>query len=184
MSDLLDPDLVYAKTDAGRHALRERNFLGTHGQRALFILIDGRQPLRRLGAAIRSLGLGLSDVQALLDRAYVEVVGPARGLVREVAAAPISVDIETDAPLAAARSVTRSLAAAKFYALEQIGRMPGQGDAALRQAARDVRDRESLLRWLEDCKRHLQQVAGEERARLFLARSLELLPEEEALDRG
>lgn len=172
MSELTLSPLVYAKTDAGRRALSERRFAGTPAQRALFILLDGRQPLRRLAAAARALGVGMHDVEALAALGYI---APAQAAVAAEAALPPA----EPAPVVS-RTTPRSLAAAKFYALEQVGRMLGQADGALREAAREVADRDSLLRWLQDCRHALQQVAGEERAGLFLARVQELLPEEDA----
>ncbi|WKB54969.1 hypothetical protein [Eleftheria terrae] len=176
MSELTLSPLVYAKTDAGRRALSERRFAGTPAQRALFILLDGRQPLRRLAAAARALGVGMHDVEALAALGYI---APAQAAAAPGAAAAAALPPIEPAPMVS-RTTPRSLAAAKFYALEQVGRMLGQADAALREAAREVADRDSLLRWLQDCRHALQQVAGEERAGLFLARVQELLPEEDA----
>ncbi|AKJ31536.1 hypothetical protein [Caldimonas brevitalea] len=171
MSDPLHWSLVYAKTEAGRRAFEQRSFAGNRAQRSLFILLDGRQPLKRLLAALRSLGLTGADVEALQRWGYIEPVSGAE----PPAAGP-------EAPKSASvRTPQRSLAAAKFYALEQIGLLLGHADAPLRDAARQVADREALLAWLQDCRARIAAAGGDERARLFFERCVELLPEARAM---
>ena len=164
-------DVIHAKTDAGRRALQERAFSGTRAQRSLLIMVDGVQTLGKLWPAVEALGLGERDVEYLAARGYIEtrVTVPQkaqRTAVAKAAAAP------------APRPVQRSLAAAKFYALDQVGRLLGHRDEPLRLAAREVTDRSSLVAWLQQCHHHIAEMAGQQRAELFSARVSDLLPEE------
>ena len=163
-------DTIFAKTEAGRRALQERSFSGTRAQRSLLIMIDGMQPLGKLWPAVETLGLNERDVEHLAQCGYIEGRAVMRTTPRAAAAATPAAE--------SSRPVQRSLAAAKFYALDQVGRLLGRADEELRLAARTVTDRTSLITWLEHCQRHIADVAGEERAGLFAARVLDLLPEE------
>lgn len=172
------PDAIYAKTDAGRRALQERAFSGSRAQRSLLILIDGVQTLGKLWPAIQALGLSERDVEYLAECGYIEARLPAQKVQRP-AAVKMAAAVATTAG-EAPRLVQRSLAAAKFYALEQISRLLGQADEDFRLAARKVTDRTSLVAWLEQCRHHIAEVAGEERAELFAARVFDLMPEDSA----
>lgn len=171
-------DLIYAKTDAGRRALQDRAFTGSRAQRSLLIMIDGVQTLARLWPAIEALGLGERDVQFLAECGYVEARAVVVGSRSSSTARAVQAAVAAT-PAAAPRQPTRSLAAAKFYALEQMGRLLGRADEELRVAARTVTDRASLVAWLERCAGHIATVAGEERAASFAARVSELMPEAE-----
>ena len=164
-------DVIHAKTDAGRRALQERAFSGTRAQRSLLIMLDGVQTLGKLWPAVEALGLGERDVEFLAACGYIEA---------RVAVPPRSQRTATERAAAAQapRPAQRSLAAAKFYALDQVGRLLGHRDEDLRLAAREVIDRSSLVAWLQQCHHHIAEMAGQQRAELFSARVFDLLPEE------
>lgn len=165
----MDLTLPYAKTDLAWSAIRTRSIELSGAARAVLIMIDGKRPLADLLPAIEALSLTLDDVRELLTRGLVAPCPK-----KQVTAPLAHSSVPAPAPTPAA---TRSLAAAKFYALEQIARLLGRRDEALRLAARDVVDHPSLLTWLETCRHAIAEIAGEERANMLMARTHALIPE-------
>lgn len=172
----MDLGIPYAKTDLAWSMINERNAQLGAGLRALLIMMDGKKPLTAFLPAIKALSLKMEDVQLLLERGLLApcVKADAVRCPAPVAAALATATAPQEAPKAVPH---RSLAAAKFYALEQIARMLGRGDEALRLDARQVVCHPSLMDWLVRCEREIERVAGLERARLFMARTLDLVPE-------
>lgn len=164
----MDSSLIPSKTPKARQVLQGRDFPGTRAQRALLIMADGRKTLGELAGVIGGLGLSSADLQALGDAGWITWAGQPAPL-----AAP-------PAPAATPRPA-RTLAAAKFFALDLIGRMLGQRDEPLRMAAREVADADELLAWLAGCVDALRREAGDEPAEMFHLRVRAMLPEELAV---
>lgn len=164
----MDSSLIPSKTPKARQVLQGRDFPGTRAQRALLIMADGRKTLGELAGVIGGLGLSRADLQALGEAGWITWDGQPAPL-----AAP-------PAPAAAPRPA-RTLAAAKFFALDLIGRMLGQRDEPLRMAAREVADADELLAWLAGCVDTLRREAGDEPAEMFHLRVRAMLPEELAV---
>ena len=161
-----DPlDAVYAKTEKGRAFLNDKPASGTRTLRTVLILMDGRKPVRELLPAIQPLGWQLNEVQSLVAQGLLVPVTTAGDV---VAASPPAA--------AASRQSNRSLAAAKFYALDMLARMLGHGDADLRERARAVDSASTLMAWIDESAERVKQVAGLDRAESFRARTLELMP--------
>lgn len=174
----MDLRIPYAKTDLAWSVIRERSAELDAAMRALLIMMDGKRPLMDLVPAIKALSLKIEDVHVLLTRGLVRPCETPAARAAVSAPPPAAQATPVVAPpQAPAPSSNRSLAAAKFYALDQLARLLGRGDEALRLAARQVIDHASLMTWLESCRDHIEQVAGPDRAELFAARTLELLPE-------
>lgn len=178
----MDVTIAYAKTDLAWTAIRTRSVALSAAARAVLIMIDGKRPLAELLPAIEAMSLSLDDVRALERNGLVSPVArePAPQQVESptrVTPAPPAQPTSAPTPPTAAPAANRSLAAAKFYALEQIARLLGRQDEALRLAARDVVDHHSLLDWLDHCRQAIADIAGEERAHLLVARTHALMPE-------
>lgn len=184
----MDLTIPYAKTDLAWSAIRTRSIELNGAARAVLIMIDGKRPLADLLPAIQALSLTLDDVRDLMARGLVApcprkqpVAVAARA--HPPAQAPVSAPTPAPEPQVArpapapAPTATRSLAAAKFYALEQIARLLGRHDEELRLAARHVVDHPSLLAWLDACRHAIAEIAGEERASMLVARTHALIPE-------
>ncbi len=170
----MEPWRIPSKTPKARQVLQGRDFPGTRAQRALLIMADGRKTLQDLSGAIRSLGLSPADLQALAAEGWVTWQGEiAPGTTMTPA-----VDIEVPVASAVPAGPARTLAAAKLFALDLIGRMLGTRDEALRRAAREVADAEALLAWLDQCMVQLRSEHGDEPAELFHLRVRAVLPPE------
>lgn len=171
----MDLTIAYAKTDLAWSAIRTRHIELSGAVRAVLIMIDGKRPLGALLPAIEALALSLDDVRDLLTRGLLAPVErPPGNRANHQASAPPAAAVPPVAPNAPAN---RSLAAAKFYALDQIGRLLGRHDEELRLAARHVVDHPSLLSWLDTCRHTIAEIAGEERANMLVARTHALMPE-------
>lgn len=168
----MDSSLIPSKTPKARQVLQGRDFPGTWAQRALLIMADGRKTLGELAGVIGGLGLSSADLQALGEAGWITWTGQPAPLAQARATLPTP---------AAAPGPARTLAAAKFFALDLIGRMLGQRDEPLRMAARDVADAGELLAWLADCVDTLRREAGDEPAEMFHLRVRAMLPEDVAV---
>ena len=182
----MDLTIPYAKTDLAWSAIRTRSIELSGAARAVLIMIDGKRPLADLLPAIQALSLTLDDVRDLMVRGLVAPSPRKQSVAARAhppAQAPVSApppepQVARPAPAPApAPTATRSLAAAKFYALEQIARLLGRQDEELRLAARHVVDHPSLLSWLDACRHAIAEIAGEERASMLVARTHALIPE-------
>ncbi|MFZ4550948.1 MAG: hypothetical protein ACOYNB_03905 [Aquabacterium sp.] len=178
--DLLVP---YAKTDLAWDVIRGRSVALDAAMRALLIMMDGKRPLRDLLPAMKALSLKVEDVHALMERGFVRPCVTANAQQRRLssrmalpAAEPDDECLPSPASAAPAVPQQKSLAAAKFYALDQLARILGRADESLRLASRDVVDRGSMDAWLLRCRQEIANVAGSERADLFAARVFEELP--------
>lgn len=184
----MDLTIPYAKTDLAWSAIRTRSIELSGAARAVLIMIDGKRPLADLLPAIQALSLTLDDVRDLMVRGLV-APSPRKQSVAARAQPPAQAPVSAPTPApepqvarpapapAPAPTATRSLAAAKFYALEQIARLLGRQDEELRLAARHVVDHPSLLSWLDACRHAIAEIAGEERASMLVARTHALIPE-------
>lgn len=166
----MEPWRIPSKTPKARQVLQGRDFPGTRAQRALLIMADGRKTLQDLSGAIRSLGLSLADLQALAADGWVTWHGEAHGAA--------AVDIEVPVAQTEPPGPARTLAAAKFFALDLVARMLGTRDEVLRRAAREVADADALLAWLDQCMVQLRTEHGDEPAELFHLRVRVVLPPE------
>lgn len=169
----MDSSLIPTKTPKAWEVLQGRDFPGTRAQRALLIMADGRKTLGDLAGVMGSLGLSSADLRVLGEAGWITWAG-------QPAAVAGPAEVVLQAP-AAAPGPARTLAAAKFFALDLVGRMLGQRDEPLRAAARDVADAEDLLTWLAVCVDTLRREAGDEPAEMFHLRVRALLPEDVAV---
>lgn len=69
--------MIFSKTQAGLQALKDRHGLLTPRQRSAFILFDGQRTLGQVLEATSSLGITMTDVQAMLDWGLLEAGGAA-----------------------------------------------------------------------------------------------------------
>lgn len=175
--DLLVP---YAKTDLAWDVIRGRSVALDAAMRALLIMMDGKRPLRDLLPAMKALSLKVEDVHALMERGFVRPCVTANAQQRRLAsrmALPAAEPDEACVPSPPpAGPQQKSLAAAKFYALDQLARILGRADESLRLASREVVDRGTMDAWLLRCRQEIELVAGLERADLFATRVFEELP--------
>lgn len=192
----MDLTIAYAKTDLAWSAIRTRSIALSAAKRAMLIMMDGKRPLADLMPAIEALSLSLSDVHELMAGGLVSPAAATKarpgkasaGASAPLAAAPVTpppasqpgAEPAQPRPAPGPAAGQRSLAAAKFYALDQIGRLLGRQDEELRLAARHVVDHHSLLAWLDACRQVITEIAGEERAHLLVTRTHELMPEMQA----
>jgi len=166
----MDLHIPYAKTDLAWSVIRQRGAQLNGAMRALLIMMDGKKPLMELMPTIKALSLKMEDVHVLLDRGLVQPCpAPAR--------AQPAAEHTPPALLQQGPPSNKSLAAAKFYALDQVARLLGRGDEHLRSAARQVVDQASLMDWLAHCQSEITQHAGAARAQRFIEHTLTLMPE-------
>ncbi|HEY1103782.1 MAG TPA: hypothetical protein VGE70_10220 [Burkholderiaceae bacterium] len=71
--------MIYAKTELGQLALRDRTVAITPRQRSAFILLDGKHELAEILRSTAGIGVSEQDIAHLVDL----------GLIRPVAAAPV-----------------------------------------------------------------------------------------------
>lgn len=144
------PNAIPVKTERGRLALRGRAFSGSRAQRALLIMVDGRQTVDKLAPAMASLGLSWSDLQQMADTGLMAwqagaepgpVAPPAIVPPPMPAALPIA---EPDPALQPAYEVAEAL----LIGLDQTQRLLGDADRPLRDAAARVQDAAGLRQWL------------------------------------
>jgi len=160
--------IPYAKTALGRAYLNQPATPGSRARRSVLIMMDGRKTVRSLMPAIRSLGMRTADVQALVAQGFL-----APSLAIEQMAPP---DLELTQP---PRQVveSKSLVVAKLFALDLLARMLDPQDTDWADKAGSIHAPRALLRWIDDCTRHLAAVAGAERAERFRAQTLAFVPE-------
>lgn len=75
---------VPIKTERGRLALRDRDFIGSRALRALLIMVDGRSSLDRLAPVMDSLGISWQDFEQLADAGLVTWLPAGSGLDEQV----------------------------------------------------------------------------------------------------
>lgn len=175
----MELSIPYSKTDKGWAVIRERSAGLAPAMRALLIMMDGKKPLLDVLPALKALSLKVEDVHALVDKGLLmpaDNKGSSSSVKAVSIAAVQAVPATASAP--SAPKTNRSLAAAKFYALDQLGRILGHRDEHLRVAAREVTDHPTLMSWLAICVEELHRIAGPDRAELFHSKTLELLPDE------
>ncbi|MDP4300046.1 hypothetical protein [Leptothrix discophora] len=160
---------VLFKTDLGRAVLRDRALPQAQGlnraRRSLLIMVDGRRTLRELGPAIDALGLVREDLQWLVDRRLMRWGDATGSPVLAGEAGPTR------------PAGNRSVAGAKLYALDLLGRLLAQEDAPLREAARAVTHDAHLMPWLRQCAVDIARRSTEDRAALFLVKVQSMVPE-------
>jgi hypothetical protein len=76
MEPHVDIDVAYTKTALGRSFLEQPPVAGNRGRRSLLIMMDGQRTLHSLLPIIRTLGLSLEDVQAMVIQGLLEPVRP------------------------------------------------------------------------------------------------------------
>lgn len=158
--------IPYAKTALGRAYLEQPPTPGSRARRSVLIMMDGRKTVRSLMPAIRSLGMRTADVQALVTQGLLE---PAA----EQTAAP-GLDL-TQPPRQVVES--KSLVVAKLFALDLLAQMLDPQDNEWITRAGAIHAPRALLRWIDECTRHLATVAGPERAERFRTQTLAFVPE-------
>jgi hypothetical protein len=160
--------IPYAKTALGRAYLDQPPMPGSRARRSVLIMMDGRRTMRSLMPAIRSLGMRTADVQALVTQGLL-----APALAIEHVMPP---DLELTQP---PRQVveSKSLVVAKLFALDLLAQMLDPQDSEWITRAGALHAPRALLRWIDDCTRHLAAVAGAERAERFHTQTLAFVPE-------
>lgn len=171
----MDLHIPYAKTDLAWSVIRQRGAQLNSAMRALLIMMDGKKPLMELMPTIKALSLKMEDVHVLLDRGLVQPC-PAPTLAPTHAWVQPSARHTPPASPGHGTPPNKSLAAAKFYALDQVARILGRDDEHLRLAARQVVDRNSLMDWLSCCQGEIARRAGDDRAQRFIDHTLALMP--------
>lgn len=85
--------MIYAKTEAGQQAFKERSSAFSPRQRSAFILIDGKHDDREVLASTAGLGVSETDIAHLLAMGMIRPVEPAPAVpaVSVVAAAPVRI---------------------------------------------------------------------------------------------
>lgn len=159
--------IPYAKTALGRAYLEQPAMPGSRARRSVLIMMDGRKTMRSLMPAIRSLGMRTADVRALVEQGLLE---PALAIEQMVP------DLELTQP---PRQVveSKSLVVAKLFALDLLAQMLDPQDSEWIAKAGAIHAPRALLRWIDDCTRHLATVAGPERAERFRTQTLAFVPE-------
>ncbi len=157
---------VLHKTDLGRAVLRDRALPQAQGlsqaRRSLLIVVDGRRPMPELVPVIQTLGLVREDLEWLIDRRLMHWADPVDAASPEPNRRPAG---------------NRSVAGAKLYALDLLGRLLARDDEPLREAARGVTDEARLMPWLRLCAMTIARVSNEDRAALFLVKVQAMVPE-------
>ncbi|WP_130480855.1 hypothetical protein [Sphaerotilus mobilis] len=151
---------VPVKTTACRRLLSDHSGPITRARRSLLIMVDGRRSVAELRPAMAALQLGMGDLQALTEAGLLHWLNRA-----------------ADAPPQRPAG-NRSVAGAKLYALDLLGRMLARDDVLLREAARAVTVEADLLPWLRLCEHVLTERCHAQRAALFIDKVCTLLPEE------
>lgn len=165
-------DVIPRKTDLARDMLQRRDTL-PRSQRMFLIMIDGRKSLRELSDAAQQLGINNA---ALASLANAGLIHWSRDEVEADRARPAAVAAQGDAPAESAAERTIALVAVKLYAMDLVALLLPGLDHALRDAARDVRDADSLRTWIERCADEIAQRNHPERAELFRVRVASQLP--------
>jgi hypothetical protein len=145
---------VLFKTTAGRAEVVHRRQRLSPQERALLIVVDGRQDVAALFAALGRQDADYGAATRLLESGLVERqgAGPSRAEGR------------------------RSLALARLYLIESAGRaLRGRTDS-LAPLLRAVTDEASLLHALDACHRALTQAGATAQADVIRTRCLDLLP--------
>lgn len=160
------------KTDKGRDELRPGHRTLGQRERAVLLLIDGRQP----ESALEDLfgGLGRQLIQTLIEGGYVQRVGASKapqGSARKAAA-----DLHGDA-----FAGPRSLASARMFLFDISERMFARRDPAValryRDALRQAREPDDMLAVGRALVTDVEAVAGPSRADGISERLARLLPE-------
>lgn len=167
------------KTEHAKLVLQGRDFPGTRAQRLFLIMVDGRKPLRELAGPASHLGIDEAALQQLLDAGLIEWVP--RTTQRSAPAADTAAPTAPPTPAqpSPARS-PRTMAAAKMYVLDLATLMLQGQDREVRDAAREVTDAEQMKDWLNATAERIADRAGTERAAAFVARVIEVLPDDVA----
>lgn len=153
----------WRKTDLSRRLLNDRAAMPP-AWRMWLITVDGRRSENELLTLAAGLGL---DGSALIERLAAD------GWIADAApAAP---------PPADTTPARRRLAAARMFAIDLAARMLAGRDAELRESWREVQDEASFERWLGDCAGRIAEVAGQDRAALFVQRVEGVLAEPEVV---
>jgi hypothetical protein len=160
--------ISYAKTALGRAYLSKPPAPGSRARRSLLIMMDGRKTLQQLMPAIRSLGMRTVDVQALVDEGLLQPAQPTDHVLTD------SSDL-AQPPRQVVES--KSLVVAKLFALDLLARILDPQDDGWISKAGSVHAPRALLRWIDDCARHLATVAGPDRAARFRTQTLAFVPD-------
>lgn len=192
----LDAKAIPVKTEAGRQLLTGRATDISRASRSFLIMVDGQRNMAQLEPIISSLGLSDHDLRDLVQAGWMDwrvaprsaprsaspraanpSTPPRSEPVAETRSAPA---VDTQAPADMADD-SRTLAAAKFYALDLVARMLVGRDGLARAAAREVHDGPTMAVWISLCADMIRREAGEERAALFVEKMRQVLPEDDEL---
>lgn len=184
-------NIVYIKTQKGQNEIATRAHALSLRQRRLLILVDGQCDGKSLVAKAAMLGDAPDVFDDLVAKGFVAPINGGYGLaetkpvpVPMLAALPSVPPSHRPAVLDAATPVVqrapaitrRSLALARLYLMEAMGRMLGKESDTLRETMRKATTREALLEHLKLCLEIVEETGGQERARNLKAKVLELLP--------
>ncbi len=165
-------DVVPRKTDLARDMIQRRHTL-PRSQRMFLIMIDGRKSLRDLSEAASQLGIDNAALASLANAGLIQWSrddsAPERAPVGIMPASGLA-----NATSTAQRSVP--LVAIKLYAMDLLALLLAGQDHALRDAARQVGDADSLRVWLVRCADEIARLNNSDRAELFRVRVESQLP--------
>lgn len=115
--------LIYSKTTAGQAALQSRSVLLTPRQRSAFIMFDGKRTSDEILRLTSGIGVTQTDLDLLLEKELLELVGAAAVPVVAVPAAASRISVATPAaPVADLASTTAAASKAEPGAVEPDAR--------------------------------------------------------------
>jgi hypothetical protein len=192
----MDASAVLAKTDAARALLTQRDAALARALRSFLILLDGQRSLGQLAPAMQALGVNRDMVQHLEQQGLVQRLPRSAARSQRLATPPRHTEAPTNdssvsaasaqlappasdaEPAPAPPAPERSLAGAKFYALNLVTLMLAGQDAAVRAAVREATTAQQLADWLSLCASLIAEHAGAERAEVFSRKLWPDLPDE------
>ncbi len=173
---------IYNKTAVGVDEISTRARGLPSRSRSILILVDGRSSRDDLLQRVRSLGYPDAILDELVSGGYVErkAFATAAGLTARPASASATrpiIDSAHQPSKPAAVAARRSLAIARMYLQEVMGRFLGKDSDALRNGLRSATSREEIVQRLDECMLIVAARAGPERADDLRAKTMALLPD-------
>lgn len=186
---------IYSKTAKGSEEIASRTYRLPARLRTLLILVDGRLTGEDLVLRAAQLGHGPDAFEQLEREAFIAATNeagiapaPLKSVEPSPAASALSVAPGPDSILSLTASAVpqapsnrpgarRSLALARLYLVEFMGRALGKESDAVKDSLRNATDRASLLAQLDLCVEIINETSGPERAEDLRRKVTELLPD-------
>ncbi|MDX2221050.1 MAG: hypothetical protein SF172_18695 [Burkholderiales bacterium] len=171
------------KTAKGAEEIAQRTYGLPARQRTLLILVDGRNTLSALMDKAASLGHDPASIRQLESSGFIMPIGGMAATPVHVAGVP-KPPSEAAMPTqsqSASTSISQpasrqSLALARMYLADSMGRIYGARSDAIRESLRTATTRDAILVQLEHCVGLLSESAGAERGEALRQRVMALLP--------